>query len=61
MPNFMRKWFCKLPNHNAKLKYSGMNVLGYKCKCCGYEWYEPRVKAKPSLKIVNQQTNREDL
>lgn len=54
MFNFMKKWFCTLPDHDAKVRYYGMNVLGYECGCCGYEWYEPRVRAIPSLKIVKQ-------
>ena len=47
MINWLRGKFCKLPEHNAKLRYEGMFVFGYKCKSCGHEWYEPRHKNKP--------------
>jgi len=57
MPNFMKKWFCKLPTHDPIVRYNGMSVIGYKCTGCGYEWYEDRGRDKKSLttnkRVVN--------
>lgn len=52
MFNFIRPLFCKLSKHEPILRYNGMNVLGYVCEDCGYQWYEDRVRAKPDLKVV---------
>lgn len=54
MFNFIKPLFCKLPKHEPKVRYNGMNILGYVCESCGYKWYEKKVRTKPDLKLADK-------
>ena len=42
MLNFIKGLFCLLKEHDPVIRYRGITVLGYKCRNCGYRWYEKR-------------------